>query len=112
MDFLSKKMQRFSMKASGMSDEAIRDMERQQEEAERAYKQGGPTAMQGAYMKRMDEMMNKASAGMQGAGISLADELSKLAKPKEQGVLTDSEFQQMKQDLIKKIKQRIHLLHI
>lgn len=104
MDFLSKKMQRFSMKASGMSDEAIRDMERQQEESERAYKQGGPTAMQDAYMKQMDEMMKKASTGMHGSGMSLADELSKLAKLKEQGVLTDSEFQQMKHDLIKKTK--------
>lgn len=103
MDFLSKKMQRFSMKASGMSDEAIRDMERQQEEAERAYKQGGPTAAQDAYTKQMDEMMKKATSGMEGARMSLADELSKLAKLKEQGVLSEAEFQQMKQELIKKM---------
>ena len=34
--------------------------------------------------------------------ISVADELAKLAKLKEQGVISDSEFQQMKQDLINK----------
>ena len=103
MDFLSKKFQKFSMKASGMSDEAIKDIERQQEETERAYKQGGQTAAQDAYMKQMDEMMKKATSGMEGARMSLADELAKLAKLKEQGVLSDSEFQQMKQELIKKM---------
>jgi PH (Pleckstrin Homology) domain-containing protein/putative oligomerization/nucleic acid binding protein len=34
--------------------------------------------------------------------ISIADELTKLAKLKEQGVISESEFQQMKQDLLKK----------
>jgi hypothetical protein len=34
--------------------------------------------------------------------ISIADELAKLAKLKEQGVITESEFMQMKQDLIKR----------
>jgi hypothetical protein len=34
--------------------------------------------------------------------ISIADELTKLAKLKEQGVIAESEFQQMKQDLLKK----------
>ena len=34
---------------------------------------------------------------------SLADELSKLAKLKEQGILSEAEFSQMKQDLIKKM---------
>lgn len=85
MDFLSKKFQKFSMKRSGMSDDAIKDMERQQEETERAYKQGGQTAAQDAYMKQMDEMMKKATSGMEGARMSLADELAKLAKLKEQG---------------------------
>jgi hypothetical protein len=33
----------------------------------------------------------------------LADELSKLAKLKEQGILSEAEFTQMKQDLIKKM---------
>jgi hypothetical protein len=34
--------------------------------------------------------------------ISIADELAKLAKLKEQGVITESEFVQMKQDLIRR----------
>jgi hypothetical protein len=34
--------------------------------------------------------------------ISIADELSKLAKLKEQGIISESEFQEMKQDLLKK----------
>jgi putative oligomerization/nucleic acid binding protein len=35
--------------------------------------------------------------------ISLADELSKLAKLKEQGVITEEEFSQMKANLMKKM---------
>ena len=35
--------------------------------------------------------------------LSLADELSKLAKLKEQGILSEAEFTQMKQELIKKL---------
>jgi Bacterial PH domain/Short C-terminal domain len=34
--------------------------------------------------------------------ISIADELAKLAKLKEQGVISEAEFQQMKQDLIRR----------
>ena len=34
--------------------------------------------------------------------ISIADELAKLANLKKQGVITESEFQQMKQDLLKR----------
>ena len=34
--------------------------------------------------------------------ISIADEIRKLAKLKEEGILTDEEFKQMKQDLIRK----------
>jgi hypothetical protein len=34
--------------------------------------------------------------------ISIADELTKLAKLKEQGVISEAEFQQMKQDLIRR----------
>jgi hypothetical protein len=34
--------------------------------------------------------------------ISIADELRKLAKLKEEGILTEEEFKQMKQDLIRK----------
>jgi len=37
------------------------------------------------------------------SSISIADELTKLAKLKEQGVISDSEFQKMKQDLINRI---------
>jgi hypothetical protein len=37
----------------------------------------------------------------QPSSLSLADELSKLAKLKEQGILQEAEFLQMKQDLIK-----------
>jgi hypothetical protein len=39
----------------------------------------------------------------QPSSLSLADESSKLAKLKEQGVLSEAEFLQMKQDLIKKM---------
>ena len=39
----------------------------------------------------------------QQASLSLADELTKLAKLKEQGILSEAEFVQMKQDLIKKM---------
>jgi hypothetical protein len=38
----------------------------------------------------------------QQSSISIADELAKLAKLKEQGIISEDEFQQMKQDLIKK----------
>jgi hypothetical protein len=34
--------------------------------------------------------------------MSIADELTKLAKLKEQGVISEAEFQQMKQDLIRR----------
>jgi hypothetical protein len=34
--------------------------------------------------------------------LSIADELIKLASLKEKGVISEDEFQQMKQDLIKK----------
>ena len=34
--------------------------------------------------------------------ISIADELRKLAKLKEEGILTEEEFKQMKQELIRK----------
>jgi hypothetical protein len=38
----------------------------------------------------------------QPTAISIADELAKLAKLKEQGVISESEFKQMKQDLLKR----------
>jgi hypothetical protein len=36
--------------------------------------------------------------------ISLADELTKLAKLKQQGIISEAEFTQMKQDLLKKMQ--------
>jgi hypothetical protein len=38
----------------------------------------------------------------QQSSISIADELMKLASLKEKGIISEGEFQQMKQDLIKK----------
>jgi hypothetical protein len=35
--------------------------------------------------------------------VSVADELAKIAKLKEQGILLEAEFQQMKQKLLKKL---------
>jgi hypothetical protein len=35
--------------------------------------------------------------------VSIADELAKLARLKEQGVITEAEFLQMKQELLKKL---------
>jgi Bacterial PH domain/Short C-terminal domain len=45
---------------------------------------------------------NKNRDEQQPTTISIADELTKLAKLKEQGVISESEFQQMKQDLLKR----------
>ena len=36
--------------------------------------------------------------------ISLADELTKLAKLKQQGIISEVEFTQMKEDLVKKMQ--------
>jgi hypothetical protein len=98
------------MKASGMSDEAIKDMEETQRNMEETYKKGGPSAVQEEHMKKMQmnlehsqKMMEQAATKMSGPQTSIADELAKLAKLKEQGVISDSEFQRMKQDLIKKM---------
>jgi len=98
------------MKASGMSDEAIKNMEEQQEKMEKMYKEKGPAAMQEEYMKQMQmnmentqKMMEQAASKMPGMQGSIADELAKLAKLKEQGVISESEFQQMKQELIKRL---------
>jgi hypothetical protein len=38
----------------------------------------------------------------QQSSTSIADELTKLANLKEKGIISEDEFQQMKQDLIKK----------
>ena len=45
---------------------------------------------------------NKNHGEQQPTTISIADELAKLAKLKEQGVISESEFKQMKQDLLKR----------
>ena len=104
MDPISKRLNRLAMKASGMSDEAINEAEEQQEEMERSYKKGGPTAAQDAYFKRMEKSMEDAFKGINEAPeMSVADELGKLAKLREQGVISESEFQQMKKDLMKKM---------
>ncbi len=64
----------------------------------------------------MDKMPEQASSSLSyqqrqqnyrasqtSSSISIADELTKLAKLKEQGVISESEFLKMKQDLIKRI---------
>ena len=45
--------------------------------------------------------VEQSSSAPQRQNISLADELSKLATLKEQGILSEAEFTQMKQELIK-----------
>ncbi len=45
----------------------------------------------------------RSSSVTQQQTLSLVDELSKLAKLKEQGVISEAEFMQMKQNLIKKL---------
>ena len=54
--------------------------------------------------EKMAEAENRkyASDGGGQQTSSLADELAKLAKLKADGIISDAEFQQMKQDLIKK----------
>lgn len=47
--------------------------------------------------------VDAATNGNNATTMSIADELAKLAKLKEQGVISEDEFQQMKQDLIKKM---------
>jgi Short C-terminal domain len=49
-----------------------------------------------------DTTSNKNHDEQQPTTISIADELAELAKLKEQGVIAESEFQQMKQDLLKR----------
>jgi hypothetical protein len=49
------------------------------------------------------ECIQNPSSSSASQSISIADELAKLAKLKEQGVISESEFQQMKQDLIRKM---------
>lgn len=51
-------------------------------------------------MEAVKKLSHPATVSQQ---ISIADELSKLAKLKEQGVILDDEFLKMKQELIKKM---------
>jgi Bacterial PH domain/Short C-terminal domain len=51
--------------------------------------------------QRVDVSTNNNNNNDNSPTMSIADELTKLAKLKEQGVLSESEFQQMKQDLLK-----------
>ena len=54
--------------------------------------------------KKMREAGNLPSHDDTKATISIADELSKLAKLKEQGVITEEEFSQMKRNLMEGMK--------
>jgi hypothetical protein len=45
---------------------------------------------------------SKGNTIAQSQSISIADEIRKLAKLKDEGIITEEEFKQMKQDLIKK----------
>ena len=53
---------------------------------------------------KMEQILTNAKEEMQAESkeerISIADELSKLVKLREQGVLSDSEFQKLKQKLL------------
>jgi hypothetical protein len=49
--------------------------------------------------------VEESSTAPQQQNLSLADELSKLAKLKEQGILSETEFTEMKQELMKKMMQ-------
>ena len=53
--------------------------------------------------KKMREVGNLPSHEDTKATISVADELSKLVKLKEQGVITEEEFSQMKRNLMKRM---------
>ena len=51
--------------------------------------------------KSMDLDEPKEDTNTPNQSVSIADELQKLAKLKEEGILSEEEFNQMKQDLIK-----------
>jgi hypothetical protein len=53
--------------------------------------------------RKMREVQNLPSHEDTKATMSIADELSKLAKLKEQGVITKEEFLQMKSNLMKRM---------
>jgi hypothetical protein len=52
---------------------------------------------------KMHEVQNPSSQEDTKAAMSIADELSKLAKLKEQGVIIEDEFSQMKSNLMKRM---------
>jgi hypothetical protein len=53
--------------------------------------------------RKMREVQNPPSHADTKATVSIADELSKLAKLREQGVITEEEFSQMKNNLMKRM---------
>ena len=53
--------------------------------------------------RKMREVQNPPSHEDTKATVSIADELSKLAKLREQGVITEEEFSQMKSNLMKRM---------
>jgi hypothetical protein len=53
--------------------------------------------------KKMYEVQNPPTQDTNQSKLSIADELSKLAKLKEQGVITEEEFQKLKGNLLSKI---------
>ena len=55
------------------------------------------------YVRDAMDRAKKSQAPQAGAQVSIADELAKLAKLKEQGILSDAEFTQMKQELLKRL---------
>lgn len=57
------------------------------------------------YARDAMDKMKKAPSIQPSSGpqLSVADELAKIAKLKEQGILSDAEFQQMKQELLKRL---------
>jgi hypothetical protein len=54
-------------------------------------------------IKRGMEKAKRVSQPAPASQLSIADELAKIAKLKEQGVLSEAEFLQMKQELLKKL---------
>jgi hypothetical protein len=52
--------------------------------------------------KKMREVQNPPIQDTNRVALSFADELSKLAKLKEQGIITEEEFSQLKSNLLKR----------
>jgi PH (Pleckstrin Homology) domain-containing protein/putative oligomerization/nucleic acid binding protein len=62
-----------------------------------------PEQASSSFTDQQKQQNYRASPTTSSSSISIADELTKLAKLKEQGVISESEFQKMKQDLINRI---------